>query len=46
MDSLRNFVFRGRTLLRETVRRLVRESVSSESEVEEELAYLLRLFDA
>jgi len=45
-SDVRNFVFRGRSLLRETVRRLVRESVSSETEVEEELAYLLRLFDA
>ncbi len=45
-SDVRNFVFRGRTLLRETVRRLVRESVASESEAGEELAYLLRLFDS
>jgi RNA polymerase sigma factor (sigma-70 family) len=45
-SDVRNYVFRGRTLLRETVRRLVRESVERESDVEEELAYLLRLFDS
>lgn len=44
--DVRNYVFRGRTLLRETVRRLVRESVDTEAEAEEELGYLLRLFDS
>lgn len=44
-SDIRNYVFRARTLLRETVRRQVRESVARESEVEEELAHLLRLFD-
>ena len=42
---MRNYVFRARTLLRETVRRQVRDSVAHEGEVEEELAYLLGLFD-
>jgi RNA polymerase sigma factor (sigma-70 family) len=44
-SDVRNYVFRARTLLRETVRRIVRESVAQEGEVEEELAHLLRLFD-
>lgn len=45
-SDVRNYVFKGRTLLRDAVRRLVRESVSREEEVEEELGYLLGLFDA
>lgn len=44
-SDVRNYVFRARTLLRETVRRHVRESVAPEGEVEEELAHLLRLFE-
>ena len=44
-SDVRNYVFRARTLLRETVRKQVRDSVAHEGEVEEELAYLLRLFD-
>jgi RNA polymerase sigma-70 factor (ECF subfamily) len=44
-SDVRNYVFRARTLLRETVRRIVRESVVQEGEVEEELAHLLRLFE-
>jgi len=44
-SDVRNYVFRARTLLRETVRRQVRDSVAHEGEVEEELAYLLGLFD-
>lgn len=44
-SDVRNYVFRARTLLRETVRRHVRESVAHEGEVEEELAHLLRLFE-
>lgn len=44
-SDVRNYVFRARTLLRETVRRHVRDSVAQEGEVEEELAHLLRLFE-
>lgn len=44
-SDVRNYVFRARTLLRDTVRGQVRDSVSREGEVEEELAYLLRLFE-
>lgn len=44
-SDVRNYVFRARTLLRDTVRRQVRDSVAHEGEVEEELAHLLRLFD-
>lgn len=44
-SDVRNYVFRARTLLRDVVRRHVRESVAHEGEVEEELAHLLRLFD-
>lgn len=43
--DVRNYVFRARTLLRDTVRRQVRDSVAHEGEVEEELAHLLRLFE-
>lgn len=44
-SDVRNYVFRARTLLRDTVRGQVRDSVAHEGEVEEELAHLLRLFD-
>jgi RNA polymerase sigma factor (sigma-70 family) len=44
-SDVRNYVFRARTMLRESVRKQVRDSVAHEGEVEEELAYLLRLFD-
>jgi len=44
-SDVRNYVFRARTLLRDTVRRQVRDSVAQEGEVEEELGHLLRLFD-
>lgn len=45
-SDVRNYVFRARGLLKEIVRRHVRESVTHESEVEDEFAYLLRLFEA
>lgn len=45
-SDVRNYVFRARGQLREAVRRLVRDSVAVEGEVEEELAYLLGLFGA
>lgn len=40
-----NYVFRARAELREIVRKGVRESVERESAVEEELAYVFRLFE-
>lgn len=43
--DVRNYVFRARTLLKDTVRRQVRDSVAHEGEVEEEFAHLLRLFE-
>jgi RNA polymerase sigma-70 factor (ECF subfamily) len=44
-SDVRNYVFKARSALRDEVHRQVRESVNRETEVEEELAYLLRLFE-
>lgn len=44
-SDVRNQIFRTRARLREIARALVRESVENEAEVDEEFAYLMKLFE-